>query len=195
MGMPRRTHRFKELLAATICVTFALSGCAAVSPHAPKPTVTSGSVEFAPYFASDDDALRAAKDAYTDYEKVANAIVRSGGKKPERLAPYVTADALAKQIKGFRALSDNKVTAVGNSSFDSVKLEWWQSTMEKTYVTISLCEDISNVRVIDVNGKDVTPVDRLDYLPQELTFVPAGSGDSLVLDEAEDASSKFTCKA
>ena len=70
-------------VATTLALGLALAACSTGGtplPPAPSPSVT-------PVFASDEEALAAAKDAYTAYLKVSDQILVDGGANPDRIAP------------------------------------------------------------------------------------------------------------
>ncbi len=69
----------------------ALTGCVdgdRLPTLPPTPTST-------PIFASEEEALAAAEEAYAAYLEMSNLISSEGGVEPERIAPFVTADQLA----------------------------------------------------------------------------------------------------
>ncbi|MEO7349354.1 MAG: hypothetical protein ABIW32_05800, partial [Terrimesophilobacter sp.] len=91
--MGNRMLRPAVLLVATLL----LSGCVPSEPvitPVPEPSVT-------PIFASDDEALAAATDAYAKYLEVSDAIFASGGQGIEQLSEVLAGKQLQVEKDGF----------------------------------------------------------------------------------------------
>ena len=156
------------LAAGAVAILVAISGCDAADPRvtpAPTPSAT-------PVFASDEEALAAAEAAYAAYLAVSDAIVQEGGAKPERIAPHVTEEQLPATLDGFKAFVDGGLRSTGASAFDGMTIAQFDETTIDAYV----CLDITNVRIIDATGTDVTRADRDNRLPLELGFEVSPTG-------------------
>lgn len=132
-----------------------LSGCvtAASAPEAPPSSapspVPSASLPFSkPLFSTDNQALMLATDAYAAYLRVSDEIFAEGGLHPERLRQVATGEALTQLEPDFLTYAERHWHITGNTAFDSVRL---QSSSARV-VTIYVCEDVSNVNVIDASG-------------------------------------------
>lgn len=160
-----------------------LSGCVQPSPVV-TPAATSSSK---PLFASDEEALVAATKAYAAYLRMSDLITSEGGVDPQRIASYVSVRQLSKELDGFSLFRDKKIVTKGSSTFDTVSLQNNELLGDgKGEVTIYVCSDASGVRVMDGQNIDVTPVDRLERQPFELTFQTVSKGQSsLVLARSE----------
>src|SRR5690606_24012229 len=85
------------LAAATVTVAVLLSGCVQQGPEVtppPEPSTT-------PIFASDEEALAAATEAYEAYLAMSDLIAQEGGVNPERIESVAVRKALADALEGF----------------------------------------------------------------------------------------------
>src|SRR5690606_12956298 len=126
-----------------------LTGCVPQDPAIdPPPEPTSE-----PVFASDEEALAAATDAYKAYLAMSDLIAQEGGKDPERIAPYVTEEWLEQELTGFEELQSARRHQSGSGSIRSSQLQLHLSTAVGAYY----CTDLSDIRVLSDEGGDVTP--------------------------------------
>lgn len=163
--------------AAAVLAVLLLAGCVPGEPvitPEPDPDVT-------PVFASDEEALAAATEAYAKYLEVSDQITADGGANPERLEPFVTAEQWAKELEGLKEWSDSGNTSAGASTFDTVTLQQYNSGLERPdSLTVYLCVDVSAVRVVDSKGSDITPETRIDRYPLEVGFEASAPNDVLI---------------
>jgi hypothetical protein len=123
----------------------------------------------APVFATDEEALAAATEAYARYLAVSDAIAEDGGAYSERITPVVAETYRNSSIEDFAALSERELRTVGVSAFDTARLQSRVGRNDgSTAVTIYLCLDVSGVRIVDRGGADVTPSARDTRLPLEI---------------------------
>lgn len=152
---------------AALAVVLLLSGCvptpASTSP-APSPTAT-------PVFASEAEALAAATKAYAAYSMASDGVTADGGDDPQRIAPFVSMEQLARELKGFAYLKDNSLSSVGQTKFDSVQIESYSGRSKSSFeLSIYVCSDVSAIRLINAAGDDVTPVDLPNRSPLSVGF-------------------------
>lgn len=157
--------------AAAVVAIALLGGCVPQEPVVtpqPEPSST-------PVFASDEEALAAATDAYARYLKVSDEITADGGLDPDRISEYVTSTQLPKEMSAFQEVVDAGVKTQGESKFDGAKLQQYSDNHDGTAsIVVYLCVDVSAVRVIDASGIDVTPRDRIDRFPLEVEYEVGG---------------------
>ncbi|MGH3705479.1 MAG: hypothetical protein ACRDT9_12675 [Agromyces sp.] len=164
-------------LAVAGVVALLLSGCAGAAP-APSPSPSADAAD--PIFASDEEALAAAVEAYEAFESVSHSIATDGGEDPDRIRPTVTdtyAVGLLEEFDQYRALG---LHVVGSSSLDSFELAEFSSTADSAFVTIYVCRDVTGVQVIDEAGADVTPADRSDRTPLIADLIAETGGELVV---------------
>jgi hypothetical protein len=175
--------------AALLVATLLLAGCTpselTVTP-APEPTA-------APIFASDEEALAAATEAYAKYLEVSDRIRSEEGRDPERIAGLVTAERLDDELAGFRNFSDQGRSTVGSIAFDSVKLQRYVNEPVATIV-MYVCLDASGIKFVDRSGKDVTPSEKPDRQLFEVTMVSSPTDAlALILSGSELWSNDSSC--
>ncbi|MFJ4225341.1 hypothetical protein [Microbacterium sp. NPDC089695] len=171
-------HRRPPLLAlAALAVVGTLAGCAA-SP-APTPTPT-------PAFASDEEAFAAAEEVYRAYNDAGNA--RNAGEPEPNPQDFLVGNALEGDIEGVRLLEEGQLTVDGEVKVDSVALEEAPVRSQQTKVVVLVCLDVSQVRLMDANGNDVTPRGRADVVAQEVTFTSDGDDLRISSEASADVS-------
>ena len=169
--------------AAALVTVLLLAGCVPREPViTPEPDPAS-----TPVFASDEEALAAATEAYARYLEVSDQIAQDGGEGADRMKGLVSPEQYEKELEGFQMFVDEGIHAVGRSKFDSVSMQSWvESDAGVADVTIYACSDASGVRVFDSKGIDVTPTNRPERSPFELQFISqSGVGGKLILSRSE----------
>jgi hypothetical protein len=165
-----------------------LSGCGGGTPIPtlpPTPTAT-------PVFASEEEALAAAEEAYAAYSEMSDLISSQGGADPERLAPYVTAEQLAREIDTANYFSANGLRADGRPVLTRFDLQQYSEVASQVEIVVYVCLDVSAVLVRDADGADVTPANRQSVVPLEVAFV-ASSSDTLLIANSDVWSGSSFC--
>ncbi|HVL62515.1 MAG TPA: hypothetical protein VM430_14075 [Microbacterium sp.] len=189
---PRRlTPRVAAMLGSAGVLAVALSGCAGAPAPTPTPTVSASA---APIFASDEEALAAAEAAYRTYGATSAAIAADGGIGPERIDPTVTSEYAHDLHAEFTALVDAQLRTTGQARIDSISIAEWAAVGSSVQVTIYLCRDVTDVRIIDSGGVDVTPADRDNRIPTQVFLVSASEDPtSLIVDGVDRWSGEDFC--
>ena len=190
----RMRPKFRAAAVALVLVgALSASGCASEAPAAdstPTPRAT-------PLFASDEEALAAAEEAYAAYLAVSDLITAEGGQSPDRIdavvVPEIRDDARASLAK----FQERNLHTVGASSFDSTGLQRLSTGAadQMVEVVIYACLDISTVRLLSESGQDVTPSDRVNRLPLEVTFKSVATTAELRLQSSEPWAGENFCVA
>ena len=166
---------------ATIAVLL-MTGCLP-QPDDVTPTPQPSS---SPVFASDEEALAAAEVAYGEYEIVSDTIFSEGGVQPERLEEVAAGDFLVDSIHGFENVQSQGLRSVGSSKFDQVTLQQFDPTSAGGGIVVTyLCEDVSEVDVLNSDGESVVSVDRPDRTYFQVTFDLADDGKTLLVSGRE----------
>ena len=172
--------RMRRPVVTLAVLLLVLTGCTprdeVVVPD-PEPTVE-------PMFASDEEALAAAEEAYGAYLAASDASLAGGGVERGELYKLVTERMREEIDEDFDSIGENGWIVQGNTSFDSAVLQSLVQEPDYSDVTIYLCADVSNNRVIDALGADVTPADRADRVPLEVQLV-SESGSGLKLERSD----------
>lgn len=149
------------LLPVLALVVVALAGCVPGTPAITPPPETT----VAPVFASDEEALAAAEEAYRQYITTVDAILADGGADPERLADLVSPELYARELDGFMSYKANGWRGVGSRTF----ILLFQSRDDQRLVAYS-CDDISATDVLDLSDSSVVVPGRQDRYAFEVTF-------------------------
>jgi hypothetical protein len=181
------TRGILATLAGAGLIVITLAGCA--TPASPLSTPTPSAMH-TPVFASDEEALKAATEAYAAYLAMSDTIAQEGGINPERIKDYVTSSQYEIQDKDLADFRARGYLAQGSSKFDSARL---QQRSENT-VGIYVCVDVTDVRLLDVNGTDVTPSTRPNRLPIEVQLIASvAHSERLLVDESKLWSGQNFC--
>lgn len=129
-----------------VATAVGLVGC--TPGPAPKPTPT-------PLFTSEAEAFKAAEQVFRDYIKSVNSEESNPTSDPQR---FLAGKALEEDIASVRDLKSTGKKIVGATAVSVYKSESFAS--ESKTVTSFACLDVSATRIMDANGKDITPTDR-----------------------------------
>ena len=164
-------------------------GCtAAPKPAPPSPTPTVVSI-----FASDEEALAAATEAYANYQKMSDQIDSEGGLDPERISPFVSADHLPSAVHQSDGFREAGARSVGSTSFlvaGTQQLNYASS--DQTAISLYVCDDVSGVDVLDVSGASLVSEARASVTPFEVGFI-LNSEEALVVNSREVWTGKNFC--
>jgi len=175
-------------LALLIVPVLALSGCTPTPPPAvtaPKPSST-------PLFATEDEALKAATEAYAAYVEVSDQIFVDGGNGRERLATVSTGDQLEVNLDGYAQAAAKGLRSTGGTTFDHVELEQYVNARHGT-VLLYLCEDVSQVNVFDSSGASVVSSTRPDRAAYEVSFDWSRPASGHLLVASKERISDYQC--
>ena len=123
-----------------------------------------------PVFASDEEALAAAEEAYGAYLAVSDSIFTDGGARPERLEDVATGKFLEASISGFEKVEAEGWRSTGRSEVHSIELQRFDPSSDIEMVVVFLCDDVSAVDVLDSTGRSVVSPDRPDRTLFEISF-------------------------
>lgn len=164
-------------------VVLALAGCVGGTPLPPLPPTPTST----PLFASEEEALAAAEEAYAEYLAMSNLISSEGGEDPERIAQVAGRELVDSSLEGFETLQENQWRTVGVSSVVSAVLQYVDlgaQTPAEAVLAAYLCVDLSGLDVQDVDGNSVVSSDRPDLQAFEV-FFDAPKAGQLVPAERE----------
>ena len=164
----------------TLAVSIALALTACVpSPHTVTPTPEATAT---PVFASDAQALAAAKAAYEGYLAASDQIGNDGGRDPERISKWVTKAWLPHELKSFSDFGKSGNRLSGRTTYTYFVLERrTQLALNDYEIDTYICVDISESRLRNRAGRDVTPASREDMIPVEAEFLTTNPGQGQLL--------------
>jgi hypothetical protein len=153
-------------LGMTLSLAGILAGCSpdTVMPTPPPdPTST-------PVFASDEEALAAAEDAYARYLEVSNDLGEGGWLDSSALSTVLRGEALDEELATAESFSANGYMQIGRSTFDTATLQQWESDADTISITVYLCLDVTGVDVVDSAGTSIVAPDRADRRSLEVAI-------------------------
>ena len=162
-GVRMRPSFRPAAVALVLAAALSASGCtpdASGKPPASTPSATA-------LFASDEEALAAAEEAYRKYQHVSDSIYIDGGADPERLLDVASQSLYEAEKAGYDMAHSMGYFSTGGSTFDSLRLKERDS---RGRITVYLCEDVSSVDIRDTNNVSVVPSDRPDRFPLVVSF-------------------------
>lgn len=171
-----------------VVAVLGMTGCVpegGVPSLPPSPTST-------PVFASEEEALAAAEDAYAAYSAMSDLITADGGQNPERLAPFVTEDQLAREIEGAEYFSSQGWRSQGSRQIGKALLQQYTDDGGSAEIVVYVCVDISEVRIVDGGGVDVTPPDRPNLIALEVGMI-SGDESKLLIESSDQWSDTSFC--
>jgi hypothetical protein len=176
-----RTKSRSAAVTLVLVAALAATGCTPEAPRAnEKPTPTS-----TPLFASDEEALAAAEEAYAAYLAVTDQIFADGGKNPERLLDVATQDLFDAQLEGYEDAAASGWTGIGRTKLDTVSLQSYDPLSTTDTVRIYACVDVSDVDVVDASGVSVVSPARPDRSPFEVALDVDGRSNMQLIVSTE----------
>jgi hypothetical protein len=181
--------RIRTLHAAALgAVVLVLAGCVDSDPLPtlpPTPTST-------PVFASEEEALAAAEEAYAAYNDTSNVIAAEGGIGPERIEPFVTPAYLPTELDTYAYYRSNSLRLSGEVVVSRVELQQYVELENAVEVSVYVCLDVAGTQVLDEAGSDVTPAGRQPVVGLEVVLVGDAAG-TLKIDRSDQWSDSSFC--
>lgn len=162
-----------------------LVGCTATPAPTPTPSPSASAAE--PIFASDEEALAAAEAAYDRYLATVDQLTQDGGQDPDRIRPVVADGYLEELIESLSSLRDSGNRTSGTTKYDSMKVLEHNEKGGVAEVSVYVCLDVTEVRVLDANGTDVTPEGRDERRPLQAFFESAAVGSDELLPSGSES--------
>jgi hypothetical protein len=168
--------RTAPALVLSLAVVLSLGACVADEPV----VLPDESPSSQPIFASDEEALAAAEEAYGAYLAASDEVLSKGGASAGQLLVFFSDGYGAEAIAGYELYIERGWRATGSSAFDSAELQQYIDDGDgNAEVAMYVCLDVSGLRIIDETGADVTP-ERDNRLPLEVRFVNSRASTALV---------------
>lgn len=135
----------------------------------------------APLFASDEEALAAATEAYEEYLAVSEEIAANPPFLLDALEDLTTPAYLEKEAAVFKSLEDQGLRISGRTSLADAQLQQWftDPTLGNTVIFYA-CLDISGAQLIDAEGVNVTSDTREELNNLEVEMIEGPSGRLLM---------------
>ena len=183
---PSRRMPHPRATAAVLSCALLLGTAACASPDGDAPrastTAPSAAATDEPIYASDEEALAAAVEAYEAYSEMSNRIANAGGEGSESIATLVTEDVNEALQAEFAAIREGELRTVGTTIVYGGLLEAWETSEAEIEASALFCRDVSGTRVVRKDGSDATAPDRDVIQAVRVTFVsgPGNPNDLLI---------------
>jgi hypothetical protein len=182
---------FPRVFGVTLVAAMMLSGCVEARPVAagsPSPIAS-------PIFASEEEALAAATEAYAAYVRVSDEVFADGGLNPERMELVATGIQLATDLAGFRKALLTAVRSTGGTTFQPLQLQKYDENSDHGHsiVVAYLCEDVSMVDVVDSQGVSIVSAARPNVVSYEVRFDTNGDMPKSLLVSGKEPWSSGKC--
>lgn len=174
-------------LCAAAGAAVVLGGCAAPLDRPVTPTTPVVVQTAAPIFASDEEALAAATEAYLKYAAVLDDILSDGGAESERLEKVATGHALAADRADIAEYASHKYAMVGRTQVDSVSLQSVAAhgTDDSVQVNLYVCEDVSDVDLVDGSGESIVRPDRVPRTPFQVVLSKSAASAPMLVTQRD----------
>ncbi len=184
-------RRLFGVCATTLLATLAFAGCVPT----PVPLPSTSAATDAPVFASDEEALAAATEAYAAYLKVSDASWADEATTRDDFLALSTGQAHDEDLSASELFDKNGWRKVGTTTFDSIRLQSSGPNFDGNWeVRTYLCIDVSQSDVIGVTGQSVAKPDRPLRLPLEVAFISTSSTNkNLLVSESQVWSGSNFC--
>ena len=184
--MPRR---LRLAVAPLVLLIAALTACAEPT-RLPPPEEPAAR---APLFASDEEALAAATEAYEEYLAVSNAILRDGGREPERLMGLVSSRVFDVENEGYALLRDNGWRATGSIVLVQATLQQAINNDDGSADTITyVCTSVAEADIVDSSGVPQTDPSRQTLLAHEVV-IRFSDLEAFTIEEKSQWDSQSAC--
>lgn len=159
-----------------VVVASCLAGCTggtapSTNPGTPQVTVTTSR------WGSKSATENEIASFYRSYVRVVDEVAADGGRDVVRLRPFLTAAAYKQEVAEADVIMNSKRRTSGTTRVSVVKVQ--QIDRESGTATTYICSDQSDVKVLDAEGKDVTPAQRESKSTLLVTFAKDASGIQL----------------
>lgn len=155
-------------LGALALIAGAVAGCAPAPAPTPTPTAA---------FANEKEAFTKAEETYREYSNATNQTELSAPDTFESVFEWLTGEAETSARENYSDLRANGITRSGASTFDTFS----PISYDGESVRVELCIDVSQVRLINAEGVDVSPPDRPERQPVQVTFLQAQTPTKLAI--------------
>lgn len=161
-----------------------LTGCLAPAPD-PTPTPTAA-------FASEAEAFAAAEETYRAYVDAANNVDLAEPATFEPMYAWTTGTLSAEARKAFSQMHADGWTVRGVTRV--VLVEGDDSPEDYSAIALAICQDVSDVSVIDAGGESVVAPDRPDTQSLEAELVADESSPTgYLIERIEGREGEPTC--
>jgi hypothetical protein len=181
--------RLAPAIALTAIAMLALAAC---QPDA-TPIVPTPAPSTSPIFASDEEALAAAADAYRAYLAVLDSVYSESGEEADALKEVATSAVFDRELPSIEEMKAANRYSTGRTEFDTVSLQSFAPSSTTQTVVIYVCEDFSNTDILDSTGESIVSPDRQIRWPLTVAFDSQPGPAPLVVSDIQDWTGSDFC--
>ena len=179
-GVRMRPSFRPAAVALVMVAALSVSACAPPSPaKPPKPSPSSTAL-----FATDEEALAAAEEAYREYLSVVDNVLQSGGSDPADLKMVAAGPALDQALSDASEFASLGYRTIGTTGLNAIVLQRVGVTTERAIVDAYVCEDASRLDLVDKEGRSLVSDDRPPLTPFQVTFGSEGKRGLVLTNRA-----------
>ena len=157
-----------------------LSGCVTDELAPPQPSAT-----FVAPYASDEEALAAAEEAYAEYIRVLASLHQEGLGDATAISTIAAGEHLAELVDERERLQSSGQYILGTQSFDQVVLQRYSvDGSTKEMLAVYLCDDLSALEIF-IGDEKVGPSKPIDPAIMQIVFDYDASSSSLLVSSRE----------
>jgi len=168
--MPPSTRTYVAKVGTILLVlgSLSLTSCAPDEPLSrARPTPSS-----TPLFASEEEALDAARETYEGFLHTAEIIIEENGVEPERIDEFATPNVAGPEKDGFLNIATANKRVTGSMVLETTLLQAYRPDARGGVGVVSIyaCVNVGDIDVLDENGNSTVSADRPDKTAFELGF-------------------------
>lgn len=171
------SRRHSLVVLPLVVLIAALAGCTGATRIPPPEPSTA--VE--PLFASDEEALEAATEAYEEYLLVVDALLRDPSGDDAQLTTVASGNALVEVSDSLATFIDRGLRFVGQRELVKVELQEVDFSDNNTRIHFYVCESVAGVDVVGPDGESVVEPTRPELTAFEVE-VTASQEDLTVVE-------------
>lgn len=181
MRLPNLVHAVGSALLLAL-----LSGCAPSDASTPpEPTAT-----FVAPYATDEEALAAAEEAYVEYLRVTGALYSEGQLDPVTLSSVASGEHLDELIDEFEKLEADGEYILGEQTFDQMVLQRYSKDgSAREIIAVYLCDDLSRLSFYS-DGSKLGPAEPLAPAQMQVVFDYSMASETLLVSVRDIWSNK-----
>lgn len=166
-----------------MAVALTLTGCTTPTHKAIAKT---RHTEAAPLFATEEEALAAAEEAYAEYQAVLDRAFATYDVEP--LKGVAVDAALGEAIDAVEGFRENGLVQVGSSTIDVISFVYPGGLTNGSIddpAQVNACLDISGTDIVDANGISAVVQGRRTLLPALVSLVISGPSHKILVSDEE----------
>jgi hypothetical protein len=161
-----------------------LTGCAQPEPDTTDAAPTA--IPATPAFASEEEALAAAEQAYDAYLLASDSAADQDNDSQAYFLSLSTGSVHKEDAISIELFETQQWQQTGTVTFDSMRLQSSaQTNLDAWEIRVYACLDVSQTDVLDSQGLSTIPSDRPLRMPLEISFVTLPNNpDTLLISES-----------